>query len=125
MIWIMLGVMFLLLFLGFPIMIPLIVAPLLIAIIYFPDLNLMVFIQQFSLGIQTFVLLAVPMFIFAADIMAKGKHLADCSILSAHSSDIFEEGMQSPRQPLVRYLARFLVRRKRQLLLSGSQRVNG
>ena len=73
MIWIMLGVMFLLLFLGFPIMIPLIVAPLLIAIIYFPDLNLMVFIQQFSLGIQTFVLLAVPMFIFAADIMAKGK----------------------------------------------------
>ncbi len=73
MIWIMLGALFLFLLLGFPIMVPLIVAPLIVALIYFPDLNLTVFIQQFSLGIQTFVLLAVPMFIFAADIMAKGK----------------------------------------------------
>lgn len=73
MIWLLIGIMFLFLFLGYPIMVPLIVAPLVVTIIYFPELNPMVLIQQFSLGIQTFVLLAVPMFIFAADIMAAGK----------------------------------------------------
>lgn len=73
MIWIMLGVMFLLLFLGFPIMIPLIVAPLLIAIIYFPDLNLMVFIQQFSPWHPDVCAAGCSNVHFAADIMAKGK----------------------------------------------------
>ncbi len=73
MIWMLLGIMFLLLFLGYPIMVPLIAAPLVVALIFFPELNPMVLIQQFSIGIQTFVLLAVPMFIFAADIMSSGK----------------------------------------------------
>ncbi len=73
MLWILLGVMFLFLFLGYPMMVPLFLGPLVVAIFFFPDLELMVMIQQFTLGIKTFVLLAVPMFIFAADIMASGK----------------------------------------------------
>ncbi|WP_181349040.1 TRAP transporter large permease [Thalassobacillus sp. CUG 92003] len=73
MIWVLLGIMFLFLFLGYPMMVPLFLAPLVVSLIYFPELELMVFIQQFTLGIKTFVLLAVPMFIFAADIMSAGK----------------------------------------------------
>lgn len=73
MIWFLLGIMFLLLFLGYPMMVPLIVAPLVTAIFFLPDFVAIVMVQQFVTGIKTFVLLAVPLFIFAADIMSSGK----------------------------------------------------
>ncbi|UOQ44169.1 TRAP transporter large permease [Halobacillus salinarum] len=73
MLWLLLGIMFLFLFLGYPMMVPLFLGPLIVGLVFFPELDLMVMIQQFTLGIKTFVLLAVPMFIYAADIMASGR----------------------------------------------------
>lgn len=52
--------------------VPLIAAGLISMLMYFPDTDLGILIQQYFAGIQAFVLLAVPMFIFAADIMSSG-----------------------------------------------------
>lgn len=68
-----LTIMVVLLLLGFPMMIPLIAAPLIVVIIFFPLLDPMLMIQQMMEGISAYVLLAVPLFIFAADIMSTGK----------------------------------------------------
>lgn len=66
-------IMVVLLVLGLPMMIPLIAAPLIIVLIYFSDnIDPMFLIQQMMEGISSFVLLAVPLFIFAADIMSTG-----------------------------------------------------
>jgi tripartite ATP-independent transporter DctM subunit len=65
--------MIILLLLGFPMMVPMIVAPLVVLITYFPNMDPSMMTQQLIAGIQTFVLLAVPMFIFAADIMCAGQ----------------------------------------------------
>ncbi|WP_078555634.1 TRAP transporter large permease [Bacillus alkalicellulosilyticus] len=66
-------VMIVLLLIGFPMMIPLIVAPLLVVIIFFPNVDPIFMVQQMIQGISPEVLLAVPLFIFAADIMSTGK----------------------------------------------------
>ncbi|UOQ45256.1 TRAP transporter large permease [Halobacillus salinarum] len=66
-------IMVVLLLLNFPMMIPLMAAPLIVMFIYFPNLDPMILMQQFSTGIEPYVLLAVPLFIFAADIMTTGK----------------------------------------------------
>lgn len=66
-------IMVVLLLLGFPMMIPLIAAPLAVVLIYFGNINPMLLIQQMMEGISAYVLLAVPLFIFAADIMSTGK----------------------------------------------------
>lgn len=76
----MVGIMFLLLFLGFPMMVPLIAAPIIILNIYFPQLGQTILAQQMIRGILPPSLLAVPMFILAADIMTAGstaKRLVD------------------------------------------------
>jgi len=65
--------MFLFLLLNFPMKVAMIVAPMVIMIIYFPEMPLMMSIQQLIAGISSVVLLSVPMFIFAADIMCTGK----------------------------------------------------
>lgn len=65
--------MIVLLLLGFPMMIPMIVAPLVVVSIYFTNIDPALITQQLIAGIQPFVLLAVPMFIFAADIMCAGE----------------------------------------------------
>ncbi|UOE93641.1 MULTISPECIES: TRAP transporter large permease [Bacillaceae] len=65
--------MIVLLLLGFPMMIPLIAAPLIVVIIFFPNVDPIFMVQQMLQGISPYVLLAVPLFIFAADIMATGK----------------------------------------------------
>jgi C4-dicarboxylate transporter, DctM subunit len=62
-----------LLLLGTPLMIPLIAAPLAVLLIYFPSVNPIAVIQQLMGGVSAFVLLAVPMFILAADIMCAGQ----------------------------------------------------
>lgn len=66
-------IMAVLLLLGFPMMIPLIVAPLIVLLIFYPNLDVWFMIQQMIEGISGYVLLAVPLFIFAADIMSTGK----------------------------------------------------
>lgn len=66
-------IMVVLLLLGFPMMIPLIAAPLIVLLIYFPNIDPIFMIQQMMEGISGYVLLAVPLFIFAADIMSTGQ----------------------------------------------------
>ncbi|MEH6823802.1 MAG: TRAP transporter large permease [Motiliproteus sp.] len=72
----MLSVMIVLLLLGFPMMMPLVGATLLAFFIYLPDLSLQVAVQQMIGGIKPSALIAVPMFILAADIITRG-HSAD------------------------------------------------
>ena len=73
MLLLLLTIMVILLLLGFPMKMPMIVAPLLLLLVYFPKIDPMLLTQQLLSGVSPFVLLAVPMFIFAADIMASGK----------------------------------------------------
>lgn len=73
----MMGIMIGLLLLGFPMMIPLIVAAIVGFFMMFSGFGQMeTFIQQVLAGIRPASLIAVPMFILAADIMTRG-HSAD------------------------------------------------
>ena len=73
MLWVMLCVMALLLVLGFPMLLPLILAPLVTAAIYLPNLDPISFVQQMIVGVRPLSLVAVPMFIFAADVISTGQ----------------------------------------------------
>ncbi|HKL13684.1 MAG TPA: TRAP transporter large permease [Halanaerobiales bacterium] len=66
-------IMIVLLFLGFPMMIPLLTAPLVIIHFFYPGFSSTVLIQQMIAGILPASLIAVPMFILAADIMSAGE----------------------------------------------------
>jgi len=67
------GVMVVLLLLGFPMMVPLIGGALVTLALYFPKLDSLTLIQQTVGGVQSMSLIAVPMFILAADIMTAGQ----------------------------------------------------
>ncbi len=69
-------VLIVLLLLGFPMMVPLTAAALALMVVFFGTLEPQLLIQQMIGGVKPPVLVAVPMFIFAADIMTKG-HTAD------------------------------------------------
>ncbi|GAA3574847.1 TRAP transporter large permease [Marinobacter xestospongiae] len=69
-------VMVVLLLMGFPMMVPLLVGAMVLLFTQFPFMEGPVIIQQMIGGISQSVLVAVPMFILAADIMIKG-HTAD------------------------------------------------
>jgi tripartite ATP-independent transporter DctM subunit len=69
-------VLIVLLLLGFPMMVPLTAAALALMVGFFGSLEPQLLIQQMIGGVKPPVLVAVPMFIFAADIMTKG-HTAD------------------------------------------------
>jgi len=73
MIWMLMGIMTVLFLLNFPMFISMILAPLAVIIAYFPNLNPLLATQQLIAGVSPIVLLAVPMFIFAADIMCAGQ----------------------------------------------------
>ncbi|WP_147804282.1 TRAP transporter large permease [Alkalicoccus halolimnae] len=73
MLWTLLGVMVITLLLGFPMMIPLIAGPLIMILFFMEGLDPTIMIQQMAEGISSYVLLAVPLFIFAADIMTSGR----------------------------------------------------
>lgn len=68
-----LGLMLLLLFLGYPMKVPLIAAALFVALVWFPGAAPETLVQQMIGGIQPTALIAVPMFIFAAEIMTRGQ----------------------------------------------------
>lgn len=74
--WMMLAVMILLLAAGFPMMMPLLAATLLAFFIFLPDLNIQLVAQQMIGGVKPAALIAIPMFILAADIITRG-HSAD------------------------------------------------
>jgi len=71
--FVILGVMLLLLFLGYPMKVPLIAAALLVALVWFPGAAPDTLVQQMIGGVQPSALIAVPMFIFAAEIMTRGQ----------------------------------------------------
>lgn len=68
-----LGLMVVLLFLGYPMKVPLVAAALVTLVVFFPGADPTVVIQQMIGGIKPAALIAVPMFIFAADIMTRGQ----------------------------------------------------
>lgn len=65
--------MFGFLLLGFPMLLSMIVAPLIVLIKYFPNVDPLLITQQLIAGVSPYALLAVPMFILAADIMCTGQ----------------------------------------------------
>ncbi|MDR1309863.1 MAG: TRAP transporter large permease [Deltaproteobacteria bacterium] len=73
MIFLLFGLMVILLVLAFPMMVPLIVAPLATVEVYYPALDPMNLTQQMLAGVKPLSLVAVPMFIFAADIISSGQ----------------------------------------------------
>src|SRR5699024_5442668 len=72
MIAMLLAILFILLFTGAPLMLGLLLGPLAVLTVYMPDIDPMWLAQQISGGVEVFSLLAVPMFIFGADIMSMG-----------------------------------------------------
>jgi tripartite ATP-independent transporter DctM subunit len=70
------GVMVVLLLMGFPMMVPLTVGAMVLLFSKFSMLEPRMLVQQMIGGVEQSVLVAVPMFILAADIMIKG-HTAD------------------------------------------------
>ena len=60
------------LLIGYPMFMPLIACTLIIMTIFSPNLDLVIVVQQSIQGVSAYVLLALPMFIFAADIMSTG-----------------------------------------------------
>jgi C4-dicarboxylate transporter DctM subunit len=69
----MLAIMAVLMLLGFPMMIPMLVATLAGFLIYLPNLKTDIIIQQMISGISPVALITVPMFILAADIVTRGR----------------------------------------------------
>jgi len=69
-------IMIILLLMGYPMMVPLLVGAMVLLFTQFPFMQGPVIIQQMIGGVSQSVLVAVPMFILAADIMIKG-HTAD------------------------------------------------
>lgn len=72
----MLTVMCLLLIAGYPMLMPLLGATILAFLVYFPDLSMQQIVQQMIGGVKPSALVAVPMFILAADVITRG-HSAD------------------------------------------------
>ena len=68
-----LAVMLGLLLMGFPMKVPLLSATLLGIVLFYPGANPEVIIQQMIGGVKPAALIAVPMFVFAADIMTRGQ----------------------------------------------------
>lgn len=68
----MVTVLTIILLLGFPMFMMLGFTSLLTSAIFFPSLNISIMMQQMIQGVSTSVLSAIPMFIFAADIMTMG-----------------------------------------------------
>lgn len=77
-----------LLLLGFPMKVPLLASALAVLTLSFPEAGGTVLVQQWIGGVRPAALLAVPMFIFAADIMTRGqaadRMLAMVSALVGH-----------------------------------------
>ena len=67
------GLMFLFMLLGFPMLMGMSMSPLITMLFFAPQVDLTILVQRMAAGVSTYVLLAVPMFILAADIMAHGE----------------------------------------------------
>lgn len=72
MLWILMLILVVCLLLGFPMFMPMILGSLVVITFFLQNIEGAVIIQQLMGGVQTFALLAIPLFIFAADIMSAG-----------------------------------------------------
>ncbi len=109
------GVMLTLLLMGFPMMMTMLLSTLVYVTMYAPMVQPFITVQQMILGVQSPVLMAIPMFILAADIMCKGQ-------TSERLLDFVESlvghmrGASRPQLPLLALFSeRFQVRLKRPL----------
>ena len=68
-----LGIMFVCMFLGLPMVVGMLLASIVAMMVFFPSIGPVMLMQQMMVGIQSFVILAIPMFILAAEIMAEGE----------------------------------------------------
>jgi len=68
-----LGVMLVLLFLGYPMKVPLLAAATMAILVFFPEAAPETLLQQMIGGVTPAALIAVPMFVFAAEIMTRGQ----------------------------------------------------
>src|SRR5699024_8075457 len=73
MVWGIIALLFAMLFLNFPSRVVLIVSALLMMFFRAGDLKLVMLVQQMTSNVESYVLLAIPMFIFAADIIVERK----------------------------------------------------
>jgi len=73
MVLLLMSIMVILLLLNFPMLVSMIIAPFVVLVQYYPNVSPFLATQQLVGGVSAFVLLAVPMFIFAADIMCAGQ----------------------------------------------------
>ena len=67
------GLMLTLLLMGFPMMMTMLLSTIVYVAMYVPMVQPFIVVQQMILGVQSPVLMAIPMFILAADIMCKGQ----------------------------------------------------
>lgn len=67
------GLMFFFMLLGFPMLMSMSMSPLITMLLFEPQVDLTILVQRMAAGVSTYVLLAVPMFILAADIMSHGE----------------------------------------------------
>lgn len=71
--WVALALGLVTLLLGFPMMVSLLLGALALWLAYLPDTEPSLLVQQMVSSIEPYVLLAIPLFIFAADIMSAGR----------------------------------------------------
>lgn len=71
--WTALVIALLMLLLGFPLMIALLAGALILWFTYLPETESSILVQQLVSSVEPYVLLAIPLFIFAADIMSAGR----------------------------------------------------
>ena len=80
------GIMIVLLLLGFPMLVPLLAATVVGLLAYFPDVSPEVVIQQMIGGVKPSALIAVPMFILAAEIEHDALNLKAMHIQSGNTT---------------------------------------
>ncbi len=68
-----LAIMIILLLMGFPMMMTMLFSTLFYMLTFMPDVEVFTSVQQMVLGVQSPVLMAIPMFMLAADIMCTGQ----------------------------------------------------
>lgn len=73
MVLLMVILLFLFMLLGFPLIMPLIVSSIVLLYFYMPGVDSSLFAQQLIGGIDSYVLMCIPLFIYAAEIMSAGQ----------------------------------------------------
>src|SRR5699024_5303981 len=71
--WVILAITLAMLLLGFPMMVVMLVAALALWMTYLPTTEPSIVVQQLVSSVEPYVLMAIPLFIFAADIMSAGR----------------------------------------------------